>query len=91
MIWLTWRQFRTQMLVVAGVLVAMAVVLVLTGPHLVSLSDAYLKLCHADRDCGSTTNPVLNTDGKLEDCILRPPPPRPRAHRHLLGRAADRP
>jgi hypothetical protein len=23
-------------------------------------------LCHADRNCGSTTNPVLNTDGKIE-------------------------
>ena len=66
MIWLAWRQFRTQVLVVAGVLAAIAVVLLLTGPHLVSLSDAYLKLCHADRDCGSTTNPVVNTDGTIE-------------------------
>ena len=66
-IWLTWRQFRTQILVVAGVLAALAVVLIVTGPHLVSLSDAYLKSCHADKDCGSTTNPVLNTDGKIEN------------------------
>jgi hypothetical protein len=65
-IWLTWRQFRTQILVVAGVLAALAVVLIVTGPHLVSLSDAYLKSCHTDRDCGSTTNPVMGTDGKLE-------------------------
>jgi hypothetical protein len=76
-IWLAWRQLRTQVLVVAGVLVAIAVVLLLTGPHLVSLSDAYLKLCHADRDCGSTTNPVLNTDGTLEgglsDLVLLAP------------------
>ena len=90
-IWLTWRQFRTQTLVVAGVLVAMALVLILTGPHLVSLSDAYLKACHANRDCGSTTNPVLNTDGKIENRLLRHTPPRPRPHRHLLGRATDRP
>ena len=40
MIWLTWRQFRTQILVVAGVLAVLAIVLALTGPHLVSLSDA---------------------------------------------------
>jgi hypothetical protein len=66
-IWLTWRQYRTQTLVVAGVLAALAIVLIVTGPHLVNLSDAYLKLCHADRDCGSTTNPVVNTDGKIED------------------------
>jgi hypothetical protein len=69
MIWLTWRQYRTQILVVAGVLVAMAFVLAVTGPHLVALSDAYLKACRANRDCGSTTNPVLNTDGKLESGI----------------------
>jgi hypothetical protein len=65
-IWLAWRQFRTQVLVVAGVLAAVAIVLILTGPHLVSLSDGYLKLCRANKDCGSTTNPVVNTDGKLE-------------------------
>ena len=66
MIWLAWRQFRTQILVVAGVLAALAVVLIITGPHLVSLSDAYLKSCNVDKDCGSTTNPVLNADGKLQ-------------------------
>ena len=66
MIWLTWRQFRTQFAIVFGLLVAVAVVLAFTGPHLVSLSDAYLKLCKADRDCNSTTNPVLNADGKIE-------------------------
>jgi hypothetical protein len=68
-IWLTWRQFRAQILVVAGVLAALAIVLIVTGPHLVSLSDAYLKSCHAAKDCGSTTNPVANTDGKLQSGI----------------------
>ena len=66
MTWLTWRQFRTQILVVASVLAAVAVVLLVTGPHLVSLSDAYVKACRAAKDCGSTTNPVLNADGKLQ-------------------------
>jgi hypothetical protein len=66
-IWLTWRQFRAQALVVAGVLIALALVLIVTGPHLVNLSDAYLKACRANRDCGSSTNPVLNSDGKIED------------------------
>jgi hypothetical protein len=64
-IWLAWRQVRTQVLVVGGVLATLAIVLVLTGPHLVNLSDAYLKLCHAQGDCGSATNPVLNTDAPL--------------------------
>jgi hypothetical protein len=65
-IWLSWRQFRTQTLFVAAVLAAMAVVLIVTGPHLVSLSDAYLKACHTNKDCGSTSNPVMNTDGRIE-------------------------
>jgi len=69
MIWLTWRQFRAQAAVVFGVLAALAIVLVLTGPHLVSISDAYLKLCHANGDCGSTTNPVLITDARIEAFI----------------------
>jgi hypothetical protein len=51
------------------VLAALAIVLIVTGPHLVSLSDAYLKSCHAAKNCGSTTNPVLNTDGKLQSGI----------------------
>jgi hypothetical protein len=69
MIWLAWRQFRTQALVVAGVLAALAIVLIITGPHLVSLSDTYLKSCHTNRDCRSTANPVLNTDGRLATAL----------------------
>jgi hypothetical protein len=41
MIWLTWRQFRVQFLVVASVIVAAAVVLALTGP---GLADDYRRL-----------------------------------------------
>ena len=69
MIWLTWRQFRTQVLVVAGVLLLLAVLLAVTGPHLVNLSDAYLKMCHSAKNCGSTTNPVANTSGIIEDAV----------------------
>jgi hypothetical protein len=68
-IWLTWRQFRTQALVVAGVLAVLAVVLILTGPHLVNLSDTYLKSCRADKTCGSTTNPAMNADAKLQTAV----------------------
>jgi hypothetical protein len=69
MIWLAWRQFRTQILGVAGVLAALAVVLAVTGPHLVSVADAYLKMCRADKDCGVTNNPVLTTDPRLESAL----------------------
>jgi hypothetical protein len=34
MIWLTWRQFRVQALTAAAALVAFAIVLAATGPHL---------------------------------------------------------
>ena len=47
MIWLTWRQARTQTLVVAGLVAAFAVVLLATGPHLVSLYRAStFAACH---------------------------------------------
>jgi ABC-type transport system involved in multi-copper enzyme maturation permease subunit len=36
MIWLTWRQFRTQVLVVAGVVALLAIVLAVTGPGLLN-------------------------------------------------------
>jgi hypothetical protein len=40
MIWLTWRQARTQVLVVFGLALAVATALGLTGPHIASLSDS---------------------------------------------------
>ena len=69
MIWLSWRQFRAQAAVVFGVLAVVAIVLALTGPHLVSLADGYLKVCRADKDCGVTNNPVLTTDPRLESAL----------------------
>lgn len=41
MIWLTWRQFRVQFLVVASVIVAAAIILAFTGP---GLADDYRRL-----------------------------------------------
>jgi hypothetical protein len=49
MIWLTWRQFRTQAVVAAAALAAFAVLLAATGPHLASLYDASgITGCHGD-------------------------------------------
>jgi len=67
--WLTWRQFRTQVLVVAGVLAILAILLAVTGTHLLNVSDAYLKLCHAEGNCGSTSNPVVSMDGTIASGI----------------------
>ena len=52
MIWLAWRQMRTQVLVVLGVLVALGVALALTGPHLVHVFDTVIKPCEAKPNCG---------------------------------------
>ncbi len=41
MIWLTWRQFRTQAATVYAAVAAFAVVLAITGPRLLHLSRAY--------------------------------------------------
>jgi ABC-type transport system involved in multi-copper enzyme maturation permease subunit len=41
MIWLTWRQFRTQAATVYAAVAAIAVVLAITGPRLLELSRAY--------------------------------------------------
>jgi hypothetical protein len=40
MIWLTWRQFRAQAVVAGAALIAMAITLALTGPHLASVFDS---------------------------------------------------
>lgn len=40
MIWLTWRQGRTQILAVFGVAAALAIALAVTGPHIASASDS---------------------------------------------------
>lgn len=39
MIWLTWRQARTQILVIFGMVCALCIALALTGPHVADLAD----------------------------------------------------
>jgi hypothetical protein len=64
--WLTWRQFRWQAAVVLGSLVVLAIVLLVTGPHLVGVEDAFLKQCQAAKDCNSTPDPVNGLDRPLQ-------------------------
>jgi hypothetical protein len=53
MTWLTWRQFRLQLVVVGALVTAASVWLAVTGPHLARLardnSDVYDLLTHTDR------------------------------------------
>jgi hypothetical protein len=53
MIWLAWRQFRTQALVVAGLLAVFAVALGIDGIHLVHLYDTTVASCAQRNDCDS--------------------------------------
>ena len=53
MIWLAWRQFRTQALVVAGLLVVFATALAINGSHLVHLYDTTVATCAQRNDCVS--------------------------------------
>ena len=56
MIWLTWRQFRTQGLVVAGVLAALAVYLLITGTQLRNAYSGDLASCRPQNSCFGLLN-----------------------------------
>jgi ABC-type transport system involved in multi-copper enzyme maturation permease subunit len=63
MIWLTWRQFRTQAVVVAAGLSAFAILLLVTGPHLVTLyRQSAFGTCRSN--CGASAVSFLNALGQ---------------------------
>lgn len=58
-------QFRAQALVAGAGLVVLAIVLVVTGPHLVHLYDTSVAGCRAGADCASARATFLRTDHAL--------------------------
>ena len=59
MIWLTWRQFRAQAIVAGAALVAVAITLTATGPHLAGLFDNNgLATCRTT--CGTDAGNFIN-------------------------------
>jgi ABC-type transport system involved in multi-copper enzyme maturation permease subunit len=54
MIRLTWRQFRTQVIVVAGLFTVIAVVLIVTGVHLSNLYRSSVVACTSNCDSAKT-------------------------------------
>ncbi|MDA8296382.1 MAG: ABC transporter permease subunit [Actinomycetota bacterium] len=60
------RQFRTEAIVGVTLLVATAIVLVITGAHLHHVYDAFEHQCRAARDCANASNPVQNVDKSLQ-------------------------
>jgi hypothetical protein len=66
MIRFTWMQARTQMAVAVVGLAIMAVVLLITGPHLVHLYDTTVATCGSRGDCSSATSQFLTNDRDLQ-------------------------
>jgi hypothetical protein len=62
----TWMQFRAQAVAAAGGLLIVAVVLAITGPHLVHLYDANVSTCAAHNDCSTATSSFLQNDHALQ-------------------------
>jgi hypothetical protein len=61
MIWLTWRQFRTQAVVAAAALVVLAVVLVVTGMNIAHLyNTSGIPGCHAHGNCQQVAASYIN-------------------------------
>jgi hypothetical protein len=60
MIWLTWRQFRTQAIAVCGALAALAVVLAITGPKLAHDYATGMATCGDRGGCLSFTDQFFN-------------------------------
>ena len=66
MIWMTWRQFRTQAIVALAALAAAAITAAVTGPHLIQLYDTVVATCRAHGDCPTVTSAFLFRDHALE-------------------------
>jgi ABC-type transport system involved in multi-copper enzyme maturation permease subunit len=65
-----WRQFRVQAAVAAGALVVIAVVLAITGSHLVHVYDTSVATCKANRGSSAVcVNAVTNTYRFLQDAL----------------------
>lgn len=66
MIWMTWRQFRTQAIVALAALAAAAVAAAVTGPALAHLYDTVVATCRAHGDCPAVTSAFLLHDHALQ-------------------------
>ena len=65
MIRFAWRQFRLQALVVSGLLVAIAVILLFTGPHMAHVFDTTVKNCKTKGDCSFVKNSLISQNNKI--------------------------
>jgi len=70
MTWLVWRRFRLQAYVAAGLLIAVAIAFLVTGPHLAHVYDSVVRTCQTHGDCESVTQSFLTREHLLRDFTL---------------------
>jgi hypothetical protein len=66
-IWLAWRQFRTQASVAGGALIAVAITFLLTGPHLAHAYDTTVLTCKVHGDCAPVLANFFARDRLIRD------------------------
>jgi ABC-type transport system involved in multi-copper enzyme maturation permease subunit len=64
-----WLQFRTQAVVAAGGLVVVAIVLAITGPHLLHLYHVIVATCVTNDDCSTAPATFLQNDRFLQTLL----------------------
>jgi hypothetical protein len=69
MIRFAWLQCRTQTVLAVGALVLLAIVLAVTGPHLVHLYDTDVATCGAHGDCSTAITGFLRNDNTLREWL----------------------
>lgn len=69
MTWLAWRQLRSSAIATGVALVALAVILAVTGPQLVHLYDTTVKPCQHIGDCSEATGAFGNKYNILQQLL----------------------
>jgi hypothetical protein len=70
MIWLTWRQFRTQALVVFAALASLAVILAVTGPQLAQDYANGIAACNAGGGCSTFMSQFFDDNSTLYNGLI---------------------
>jgi ABC-type transport system involved in multi-copper enzyme maturation permease subunit len=65
MTWLTWRQFRVQAFVAIGLLALLAIYVIITGPHISHVFNAFARRCSPGQTCNPLGNSKLAAVTKL--------------------------
>jgi hypothetical protein len=72
MIWVAWRQFRTQLVVALGAVLLLGIVILVTGLHLRHLYDTSgIRTCDTQADCQALGQAIVSHD-KLMQNLLGP-------------------